>query len=165
MITQNLSTLKIHKLTQEQYNRELAAGRIDENAIYLTPDDGSDIVIDEVLSETSENPVQNKIVKAAIDALAGLVGDEDVSVQISTAVGEHEADTDAHITAAERTAWNNKVDKVSGKQLSTNDYTTAEKTKLSYVAEYATKDEALTSADISEVFGTTITVAEEVGFS
>lgn len=41
MITTNLSTLKIHKLTQEQYNRELAAGRLDENAIYLTPDSGS----------------------------------------------------------------------------------------------------------------------------
>ena len=39
MITENLSTLKIHKLTQEQYNRALAAGNIDNNAIYLTPDD------------------------------------------------------------------------------------------------------------------------------
>ena len=39
MITENLSTLKIHKLTQAQYNRELAAGRIDENALYLTPDE------------------------------------------------------------------------------------------------------------------------------
>ena len=38
MITENLSTLKIHKLTQAQYDRELEAGRIDENALYLTPD-------------------------------------------------------------------------------------------------------------------------------
>ena len=37
MITENLSTLKIHKLTQAQYDRELAAGNIDENALYLTP--------------------------------------------------------------------------------------------------------------------------------
>ena len=37
MITENLSTLKIHNLTKEQYERELAAGRIDENALYLTP--------------------------------------------------------------------------------------------------------------------------------
>ena len=43
MNTQNLSTLKIHKLTQAQYDRELAAGRIDENAIYLTPDEGVDL--------------------------------------------------------------------------------------------------------------------------
>jgi len=39
LITENLSTLKIHKLTQEQYERELKAGNIDEAALYLTPDD------------------------------------------------------------------------------------------------------------------------------
>lgn len=43
MITENLSTLKIHKLTKEQYERELAAGRIDENALYLTPDEAVDL--------------------------------------------------------------------------------------------------------------------------
>lgn len=39
MITENLSTLKIHKLSQTQYDRELANGRIEENALYLTPDE------------------------------------------------------------------------------------------------------------------------------
>lgn len=39
MVTENLATLKIHKLTQDQYDRELAAGRIEENEIYLTPVD------------------------------------------------------------------------------------------------------------------------------
>lgn len=43
MITENLSTLKIHRLTQEQYNREYEAGRIDETAMYLTPEIVSDI--------------------------------------------------------------------------------------------------------------------------
>ena len=43
MNTKNLSTLKIHKLTKEQYERELAAGRIDENALYLTPDEDVDL--------------------------------------------------------------------------------------------------------------------------
>ena len=43
MITENLSTLKIHKLTQAQYERELEAGRIDENALYLTPDEEIDL--------------------------------------------------------------------------------------------------------------------------
>ena len=42
MITENLSTLKIHKLTQAQYDRELAAGRIDADALYLTPDEEID---------------------------------------------------------------------------------------------------------------------------
>ena len=44
MITENLSTLKIHKLSQEQYDRELAAGRIDETALYLTPDAGDHLL-------------------------------------------------------------------------------------------------------------------------
>ena len=39
MITENLSTLKIHKLTQAQYERELEAGRIDETALYMTSDE------------------------------------------------------------------------------------------------------------------------------
>lgn len=43
MIIEDLSTLKIHKLTQEQYDRELAAGRIDAAALYLTPDEEYDL--------------------------------------------------------------------------------------------------------------------------
>lgn len=39
MNTENLSTLIIHKLTQAQYDRELAAGNIKENEMYLTPDE------------------------------------------------------------------------------------------------------------------------------
>lgn len=45
MITENLSTLKIHKLTQAQYDRELAAGNLDENALYLTPEEVKDVVV------------------------------------------------------------------------------------------------------------------------
>lgn len=44
-ITENLSTLKIHKLTQAQYDRELAAGNIDPSALYLTPDDDKEIYV------------------------------------------------------------------------------------------------------------------------
>lgn len=43
MITENLQTLKIIKLSQEQYNRESAAGNLDENALYLTPDEETDL--------------------------------------------------------------------------------------------------------------------------
>lgn len=39
MITENISTLKMHKLTQEQYNREFINGNIDEKAIYLVPEE------------------------------------------------------------------------------------------------------------------------------
>ena len=45
MKTENLSTLKIHKLSKSQYERELNAGNIDENALYLTPDEETDLSI------------------------------------------------------------------------------------------------------------------------
>ena len=67
--------------------------------------------VDTSLSSTSTNPVQNKVVNSAINNLNTLVGDTAVSTQIQNAVA-------------------NKVDKVSGKGLSTNDYTTAEKKQV-----------------------------------
>ena len=42
MITENLSTLKIHKLTQEQYDREAAAGRLQNNEFYLVTEEESE---------------------------------------------------------------------------------------------------------------------------
>lgn len=58
MITENLSTLKINHLTQEQYEREKNAGRIDENALYLTPE-GEGITQDEL-----EDAVEEALAKA-----------------------------------------------------------------------------------------------------
>ena len=45
MNTENLSTLKIHTLSQKQYDRELAAGNIERNAFYLTPDEGKNVYV------------------------------------------------------------------------------------------------------------------------
>ena len=63
MITQNLPTLKIHQLTKTQYERELAAGRIDPNAIYLTPDEAIDLS-NYVTKEELDAAIQN-----ALDAI------------------------------------------------------------------------------------------------
>lgn len=41
--TELIPTLKIHKLTQQQYDREKEAGNLDESALYLTPDDEIDL--------------------------------------------------------------------------------------------------------------------------
>lgn len=43
MNAENLSTLKIHKLTQTQYDRELEADNIDKSAIYMVPDTRQEI--------------------------------------------------------------------------------------------------------------------------
>ena len=49
----------------------------------------------------------------------------------------HYTDSISHITNAERTTWNkvnNKVDKINGMGLSSNDFTTAEKNKLATIS-------------------------------
>jgi hypothetical protein len=68
----------------------------------------SDITVDTEMSDTSENPVQNKVVYGQFLNLANEVAEE----------------------------LDKKVDKVSGKQLSTEDFTTALKTKLNGLSNY-----------------------------
>ena len=63
----------------------------------------------------------------------GLGNVDNVKQASKTEFDEHDNDDTRHITSVERTKWNavdNKVDKVTGKGLSTNDYTTTEKNKL-----------------------------------
>ena len=59
----------------------------------------------------------------------------EVGAEASGAVSTHNSSTSAHSTL-----FANKVDKVTGKGLSTNDYTTAEKTKLSGIETGAQKN-------------------------
>jgi hypothetical protein len=79
---------------------------------------------------------------------ANLTSGEKLSVafgKIAKAISSlisHLADTVSHITSTERTNWNtvsNKVDKVSGKGLSTNDFTDTLKSKLDGIASGANK--------------------------
>lgn len=53
MKTENIPTLKIHKLSQSQYDRELEDGNIEENAIYLTPDIVGELAYLKTNSKTS----------------------------------------------------------------------------------------------------------------
>ena len=83
MITEKVSTLKIHKLTQAQYERELAAGRLDEKAIYLTPDE--DVDLSDYMTEEE--------VKAYIDTQLGDISsalDNIIALQNSLIGGESE---------------------------------------------------------------------------
>lgn len=80
MITTNLSTLKIHKLTQEQYDREREAGRLDENAIYLTPDEETDMS-EYVTTEQLGIAIDDAITQAKESGdLKGEKGDDGISV-------------------------------------------------------------------------------------
>lgn len=68
------------------------------------------ITVDSELSDSSTNPVQNKVVKAAID------------------------------TKADASALDDYVQKITGKGLSTEDYTTNEKLKLANIADNAERN-------------------------
>lgn len=92
------------------------------------------ITVDSELSNTSTNPVQNKVVKAAIDAVDTKVGNKQDKIEVSgllksdgtaisaavagtdyvvpsTALNElpgHIANGDIHVTAEQKAAWNGK---------------------------------------------------------
>lgn len=74
LITENLSTLKIHKLTQEQYDRESRAGRLDESAFYLTPEeeyetksDASEKYVNaKSYTDTEVNTLKNNLTKGLV---------------------------------------------------------------------------------------------------
>ena len=59
MKTKDLETLKIHRLSQAQYDREYEAGNIEEDAIYLTPDGSSAECIIDVLELPTEGINEN----------------------------------------------------------------------------------------------------------
>lgn len=62
MIIENLTTLKINQLTQAQYDAALAAGTINENELYATPDDNeldttTFLRVSDVGSAVDTNPI------------------------------------------------------------------------------------------------------------
>ena len=90
---------------------------------------------------TINTTLANKADKSTVETLTGTVNGLSSSKADKTVVENLTTRVDAHDTAIA-----GKVDKVTGKGLSTNDYTTAEKTKLAGIAENATRvlvDDAL----------------------
>jgi hypothetical protein len=114
MITQNVSTLQIHRLTQEQYDRELAAGRIDENAIYLTPDEEVDLsgyATQEYVNAATED-LKNELLGGAGEAV-------DTLKELADLINENQGTIDALQEIATGKAdkeHTHKIDDVSGLQ-------------------------------------------------
>ena len=76
-------------------------------------------------SDTSRVPTTRKVAGHALSADVTLAKGD-----VGLGNVDNTADADKPVSTAQQTALNGKVDKVSGKGLSTNDYTTAEKNKL-----------------------------------
>ena len=106
-------------------------------------------IVDSQMSASSTNPVQNKVVQAAINAVSSKVDNiiedapeaYDTLKEISDYISTHETEYDALLAIS-----NNKVDKIEGKGLSENDYTDGEKTKLAGIANNANNYSHPTSA-------------------
>ena len=94
-----------------------------QNRVIKAYVDKNKVSIDSSMSSTSTNPVQNKVLKEYVDGIKTVV-DADMSATSTNPV------QNKVIT----TQLNKKVDAISGKGLSTNDYTTEEKNKLSEIA-------------------------------
>ncbi len=137
--------------------------------------------VDSALSSSSTNPVQNKVVNTAlgnkVDKVDGKgLSTNDYTTDEKTKLANIEAaanrtvvdsaisstSTNPVTSKAISTALASKVDAVSGKSLSTNDYTTAEKTKLAGIAEGANKttvDTALSTTSTNPVTNKAVTEA------
>lgn len=121
-------------------------------------DGATKTVVDADLSADSTNPVENKAVKAALDTKVDKVDGKALSTNDFTdalktklegiAEGATAITVDTALDAASanpvenkavKAAIDTKVDKVEGKGLSTNDYTTDEKTKLAGIETGANK--------------------------
>lgn len=149
-------------LTQAEYDSLLESEKNNGTIYYITDSDNAlstatdtvlgVVVVDSTLSSTSKNPVQNKAVMERLNR---------VSSDLESSEGRQKEYTDAKIAdlingapstldtlgeiadAMERgqtvvealnAAIGTKVDKVSGKGLSTNDFTAEEKSKLAGIA-------------------------------
>lgn len=96
------------------------------DAIYASDADGETKKIMDLVNERIQS-----VVGSAPEAF-------DTLQEVAAYIKEHE-----EVASALQAAVGNKVDKVEGKGLSTNDYTTIEKNKLAEVAEQATKNDTL----------------------
>ena len=84
---------------------------------------GAAITIDDEIDSVSINPVQNKIIAAALN--------EKVNVEVGKGLSTNDyTDIDKNIVSNISIALTNKVDKIAGKDLSTNDYDNLSKSKL-----------------------------------
>ena len=91
------------------------------------------VTVDDKFTADSANPVQSKVIQTEFNSVRTLVSDTQNTLQGNI------DQVSANLSSAQTTLQANiddKVDKVEGKGLSTNDYTTADKNKLAGLSNY-----------------------------
>ncbi len=120
---------------------------------------GSNVTVDAELSDTSTNPVQNRTIKAGINAAEQNAKDytDDQLKNYAKTEDLPEIPAMPDLSGyATKEELKDKVDKVAGKQLSTEDFTTLLKLKLEGLQNY--DDTAITKAlsDLQTAFDTLV---------
>jgi hypothetical protein len=118
----------------------LVSGTYDSGSqsLIFTRDDNSTFSVDASMFFDDTNLVTSVAGKTGVVTLA--------KADVGLGNVDNTSDANKPVSTATQTALDGKVDKVVGKGLSTNDYTTAEKTKLAGIEAGATADQ--TKADI-----------------
>ena len=88
MITENVSTLKIHNLTQAQYDREAEAGTLEETSIYLTPDEEIEAPIIYLVTTDEDGNVIFGEGQNGVQLYSDLQNNKDVTVIVSGTGGK-----------------------------------------------------------------------------
>ena len=89
-------------------------GRMNANWVVVTGSGGggATVTVDNILSTTSENPVQNKVITEELNKKADQATvDSALSLKTNSSVFDsHANDTTVHVTAEEKTSWNGKAE-------------------------------------------------------
>jgi hypothetical protein len=102
----NLPLLRIHQLSKAQYERELEANRIEENALYLMPDEDRDLD-GYATEEYVDTAIQNaQLADKDIDLTNYYTKQETEALIPDTS--SHVQNSDMHVTSADKQKWNAK---------------------------------------------------------
>ena len=113
MITTDLTTLKINKLTKAQYEAALAAGNINENELQMTPESESESCGDYATKSDLNTHVNDITLHTTADEktkLAGIEANANNYTHPSSHPANIIADDSTHrfVTDSEKNAWNSK---------------------------------------------------------
>lgn len=143
-----------------KFNAAIKGVTISDNVLTFIPVEGSPFTVTIPTATSTTDGVMSSADKSKLDSIesgaqkntiTGVKGDNESTYRTGnvnitkTNIGlgnvDNTSDANKPISTAQQTALDKKVDKVSGKGLSTNDYTTEDKNKLSGIAAGATANE------------------------
>ena len=105
--TEVLSTLKIHKLTKEEYEQELENGNLDDNVLYLTPDEETyytETETDKLLDGKADADHNHDDAYDTKGAAADV--QENLNSVVEDVLNPHIINTDIHVTTSDKSNWN-----------------------------------------------------------